>query len=476
MITIKSIQELRKRLADKASVGLFFFLAALWCLLMYFTITPWLFGYTLPIIKNGFDISILTWILVIISLQSSVLWFFAQIGYLLVGDKVVNHQRRALKESSSSSDNKLKPLVSIIIPAHNEEAVIKRTASSCLAQTYKNVEVIVVCHNCTDDSYSSLNQLNDKRVRAFDYKTKNAGKGIALDFGVKNSNGDYIVVLDSDGTLENDFVTTALSLFESDNIAAVQGKLLPNNRHHNIITQLLSLEGDLFSIPYMTIKTLLDKRTSLGGTGYIIRKEILLKVGGFKNSLIDDFELSFRLFRNNYRIVFAPLSISHDERPPELALMLRQRSRWIKGHIDLLKERVPEASDIMGNLYWLNPIFMICGLGSIIIVSIGLIYYLIFGILPFKFSFTPIFIWIAMTIVGYFLQLSILVKQNGIKGLRLAGYLALTGVFSHYWYVTLLKAFFVKSWSNTKTTHGHFSVKDMARLSEEVNKKDIKGN
>ncbi len=142
----------------------------------------------------------------------------------------------------------------------------------------------------------------------------------------------------------------------------------------------------------------------------------------------------------------------------------------------LLWEIVPEASDIMGNLYWLNPIFMICGFGSIIIVSIGLIYYLLFGTLPFRFSFTPFFIWIVMTIVGYFLQLSILVKQNGIKGLRLAGYLALTGVFSHYWYVTLLKAFFVKSWSNTKTTHGHFSAKDMARLSEEVNKKDIKGN
>ena len=220
------------------------------------------------------------------------------------------------------------------------------------------------------------------------------------------------------------------------------------------------------------MKTLLDKRTALGGTGYIIKKDILLKVGGFKNSLIDDFELSFRLFRNNYRIVFAPLSISHDERPPGIALMLRQRSRWVKGHIDLLKERVPESTDILGNLYWLNPIFMLCGLFSIAIVSFGIFYYLIFGILPFKFSFTPISIWIAMTIAGYFLQLAIYVKQNGLKGLRIAGYLALTGVFSHYWYVTLIKAFFVNSWSNTKTTHGYFSSKDMARLSEEVNKTD----
>ena len=199
-------------------------------------------GQTLPVNKNSIDISILTWLLVLISLTSSVVWFFAQIGYLLVGNRVVEHQKKAIMNSNA---NTAKPLVSIIIPAHNEEAVIKRTATSCLEQTYKNVEVLVICHNCTDGSFSSLETLNDKRVRAFDYKTKKSGKGIALDFGVQNSNGEYIVVLDSDGTLESDFVMTAISLFESENIAAVQGKLLPNNRHHNIITQLLSLEGNI---------------------------------------------------------------------------------------------------------------------------------------------------------------------------------------------------------------------------------------
>jgi cellulose synthase/poly-beta-1,6-N-acetylglucosamine synthase-like glycosyltransferase len=470
MNPIKSFLKEKINISDKISISLFFFLAFLWCILIYFTIVPWVFGQILPVNKNSIDLSLLTWILVSISLTSSIVWYFAQIGYLIVGNKVVYYQRDAILNNNT---NNIKPLVSIIIPAHNEESVIKRTASNCLGQTYENIEVLVICHNCTDGSYSSLTQISDKRIRAFDYKTKNAGKGIALDFGVQNSKGEYIVVLDSDGTLENDFITTAISLFGKDNkIAAVQGKLLPNNRHHNIITQLLSLEGDLYSIPYMSMKSLLDKRTSLGGTGYIIKRNILLKVGGFKNSLIDDFELSFRLFRKNYRIVFAPLSISHDERPPEIALMIRQRSRWVKGHIDLLKVRVPELTDIMGILYWLNPIFMLCGLFSISIVSFGIFYYLIFGLLPFKFSFTPFLFWIFMTILSYFIQLSILLKQQGIKGLKLAGYLALSGVFSQYWYATLIKAFFVKSWSNTKTTHGYFTSKDKARLSEEVNKTD----
>jgi cellulose synthase/poly-beta-1,6-N-acetylglucosamine synthase-like glycosyltransferase len=239
--------------------------------------------------------------------------------------------------------------------------------------------------------------------------------------------------------------------------------------HQSAGAELLSLEGDLFSIPYMTVKSFLDKRTSLGGTGYIIRKDILQAMGGFRNSLIDDFELSFRLFRNKYRIVFAPLSVSHDERPPGISLMLRQRSRWVKGHFDLLTKRVPESSDIMGNIYWLNPILMLCGLSGTVIVSFGVLNYILFGFVPYTFSFVPIKIWIGMTIVSYFLQLAILVKQQGLEGLRHAGHLALAPPFSQYWYVTLIKAFFVKSWANTKTTHGFFTTKDLMQLTEEQN-------
>ena len=204
----------------------------------------------------------------------------------------------------------------------------------------------------------------------------------------------------------------------------------------------------------MTVKSLFDRRTPLGGTGYIIKREILQGVGGFGNALIDDFELSFRLFRSKYRIAFAPLSIEYDEKPPELALMIRQRSRWVKGHLDLLKERVPEPTDIVGHIYWLNPILMLGGFMAVCIVSFAILHYILFGSMPYKFSFIPIKLWFGMTIASYFLQLAVLVKQEGPKGLRQSVNLLIMPPFSQYWYVTLIKAFFVKSWASTKTTHG----------------------
>ena len=69
-----------------------------------------------------------------------------------------------------------------------------------------------------------------------------------------------------------------------------------------------------------------------------------------------------------------------------------------------------------------------------------------------------------MTLAGYLLQLAVLLKQDGPKGLRKAGILALMPAFSVYWYVVLIKSFFVKSWASTKTTHGFHHDKEIALL------------
>ncbi|MFL6320367.1 MAG: glycosyltransferase, partial [Nitrososphaeraceae archaeon] len=225
-------------------------------------------------------------------------------------------------------------LCSIIIAARNEDSVIRRTVNGCLKQTYKNIEVIVVCHNCTDRTFQEA-RVNDPRVHAFDFKTEAAGKGLALNFGVENSKGKYLLVLDADGLLSRDFIEKAIPIFDYGYVA-VQGRYVPSNRDYSLITKLLAIEGDLWSTPYSTTRALLDQRCGLGGTGYIIKKDVLIEVGGFGNHLVDDYELTCRLLKKKYRIGFAPLCINYDEKPPSLEIMLKQRARWSKGFLDLL--------------------------------------------------------------------------------------------------------------------------------------------
>ena len=129
-----------------------------------------------------------------------------------------------------------------------------------------------------------------------------------------------------------------------------------------------SLEGDLWSTPYMTTRTFIDKRGGLGGTGYIIRRDILLEVGGYENHLVDDYELTTRLLKSKYRILFAPLCINYDEKPPSLVLCCVS-VQDAKGFIDMLQRRAVERTDIISALLWLNPVMAIIGLTLLCIMG-----------------------------------------------------------------------------------------------------------
>jgi len=363
-----------------------------------------------------------------------------------------NHEMGSQKEPGSLGMIEEDDLCSIIIAARNEDNVIRRTVMDCLKQTYKKIEVIVVCHNCTDRTYEEA-RVCDARVHAFEFKTKAAGKGIALNFGLNNAKGKYLLILDADGLLNHEFIQRAIPLFD-DGYAAVQGRYVPSNRDYSLISKLLALEGDIWSTPYLTARASLDKRCGLGGTGYVIKKDILIGVGGFANHLVDDYELTCRLLKENYKIGFAPLCINYDEKPPNLEIMLKQRARWAKGFLDLLKHRVTGFTDILGFLFWLTPIAGFCGFVMLTITAFAAIYNLIFEYYPYYYASVPVDLWIILTGLLYASQATSLIKQYGRRGLRYAAYIPIYNVFALYFFVTLIKAFTIKSWANTKTTHG----------------------
>lgn len=109
------------------------------------------------------------------------------------------------------------PLVSVIIPAYNAENTIESTMSSALSQTYSNIEVVVVNDGSIDNTENVLISKfeNDSRVRVI--TQNNQGVSVARNTGIEQSTGEYIVFLDSDDYLENDFVSKLVSLITSSN-------------------------------------------------------------------------------------------------------------------------------------------------------------------------------------------------------------------------------------------------------------------
>jgi cellulose synthase/poly-beta-1,6-N-acetylglucosamine synthase-like glycosyltransferase len=437
-------------LADKGWIAFFFVVIALWALVLTSTIYPWIYGIEI-LVNTELDLTYFT--LPILGFNMIYVFMLVLVFALYLGTygKVRKYQTKMKKNASEKFRNQTE-MCTIVIPARNEESVIKRTVLNCLQQTYKNIEIIVVAHNCNDRTFDEA-KVEDPRVRVFELQTKESGKGIALNYGVERSKGNYILVLDSDGLLTHDFLENALPLFD-ENFAAVQGRYIASNRNFNFVTKMLALEGDLWSTAFMTVRSHLGRRCPLGGTGYVVRKDILAKVGMFANHLVDDYELTFRLLRNGYRIAYAPLSVNYDEKPPTLEFMFRQRARWGRGFMDLLGTKLAEGSDIIGHIYWLNPISAICGLVMLMIPAYAALHYLILDYYPFTYTYIPLTIWLALTGALFALQAMVLVREYGRRGFVYAAQIPALTPFSHYWFVSFMKAFTVKSWANTKTTHG----------------------
>jgi len=104
--------------------------------------------------------------------------------------------------------------VSVIIPTYNGSGAVKETISSVLAQTWPDVEVIVVDDGSTDDTRAVVESLRDSRVSYF-YKT-NGGPASARNFGLSKAEGDYIAFLDHDDLWPQDYLDVMVSRLENN--------------------------------------------------------------------------------------------------------------------------------------------------------------------------------------------------------------------------------------------------------------------
>lgn len=106
----------------------------------------------------------------------------------------------------------MKPLISVILPIYNIKSYLRKCMKSILAQTYTDLEIIMVDDGSTDgcdkvcDSYAEI----DSRVRVF--HKKNGGLSDARNYGIKRANGEYITCIDPDDYVDKDYVYYLYSL------------------------------------------------------------------------------------------------------------------------------------------------------------------------------------------------------------------------------------------------------------------------
>lgn len=232
------------------------------------------------------------------------------------------------------------PFISIIVPAFNEGPMIAQVLESLRLVRYERFEVIVVDDGSSDQTY--LRALPFRRVPGVEYRVltkSNGGKFDALNHGIARARGEIVVCIDGDSQLHPDALRHCAAHFEDPRVGAVAGNVRVANRG----TGWSLLQALEYIVGYGLAKraqSLARAVTIVPGPLGAFRKSALAQVKGYDgDSFAEDFDLTIKLLGAGWHIVYEPRAIVYTEAPERTLELLRQRYRWTRGSLQVLRKR-----------------------------------------------------------------------------------------------------------------------------------------
>ena len=368
-------------------------------------------------------------------------WFFLSyfvainLGYIGLNLLSVGGIRRYLHSHSLDdlprAESGFELPVSLLVPAHNEEATIGSSVHSMLQLNYPEYEVIVINDGSKDGTLEALKRefglvtfpeaywrrLEVKPVRAVYRSTlhanlrvidkDNGGKADALNAGINAARYPLFCGVDADSILERDSLRRVVEPFLEEpltvatggtvrvaNGCEVDGGFLTQvglPRNPLALLQIVEyLRAFLFGrLGWSPLNAVLI----ISGAFGVFRKEAVVAAGGYRHDTVgEDMELVVRLHRHHrlkripYRITFVPDPICWTEAPESLRVLKNQRVRWQRGLAESLTLNLPLLFHPRGGMpgwiafpfmvlfEWLGPLIEVAGYALMILgFALGLV-------------------------------------------------------------------------------------------------------
>ncbi|UCC91235.1 MAG: glycosyltransferase family 2 protein, partial [Candidatus Aenigmatarchaeota archaeon] len=259
------------------------------------------------------------------------LFLFAVLGLMFVITLAASFKKRTWK-----SDHE--PHVSIVIPAYNEEKNIGKCLEAIQQTDYPEgkKEVIVVDDGSKDRTVEIARNFKDVKIA----RQEHNGKVDALNLGVSKASRNIVITIDSDVMMEKDFIRNIAKPFSDPDVGAVSGAAKVANTD-TILTAFQSIE-------YIYNSLLMDSFSKVFGTSLwfwgalsSFRKDVLLKVGGFKKtSETEDFDTMIRIKRHGYKTVSTKNAMGRVNVPSNMVSLFKQRIRWWKGSLQTISKNL----------------------------------------------------------------------------------------------------------------------------------------
>jgi len=237
---------------------------------------------------------------------------------------------------------KTQPLVSIIIPAHNEGDYIENTLESVLEDPYPNKEVIVVDDGSTDTTHvKAMMYADNLKVRVIRREKASGTKARAVNYGYVFTKGEIIIVIDGDTLIERGAVEKITELLcKHDDIIAVSGNVRVVNKV-NLLTRLQAYEYLCSMELGRRWQSLFSGILVIPGAFGAFRKEVFESLGRMHpDTITEDFDLTVMLQKVKKRLVFAPEAVAWTHVPEDWRSWVRQRVRWAVGQIQVYRKHL----------------------------------------------------------------------------------------------------------------------------------------
>ncbi|HEY3104444.1 MAG TPA: glycosyltransferase family 2 protein [Pyrinomonadaceae bacterium] len=214
------------------------------------------------------------------------------------------------------------PVVTVIIPTYNRRRWIGECLDSIKAQTYKNLETLVIDDCSTDETVEWLRHTPDYDFVTVHVQPQNGGASVARNTGIKMARGELIVFIDSDDLLAPNHIEKAVAIFNAEEniglfacdstIIGTEGEVLHSGRTWH------EIQSEIRNYPVRTgVRKLKDVFIfSNIFPGFTLPKRVFAQVGDFDQSIfpMDDYDLMLRVAGAGYGIYYChePLALRRE--------------------------------------------------------------------------------------------------------------------------------------------------------------------
>jgi cellulose synthase/poly-beta-1,6-N-acetylglucosamine synthase-like glycosyltransferase len=270
------------------------------------------------------------------------------------------------------------PSVTIMIPAHNEEAVMADILDALLDTDYPEERLRILAIN--DRSGDRTGEIIDEfasrypgRVIPLHRRNGHGGKAAALDEAMGRVVDDVVLVFDADYYPGRGLIKQLVAPFFDPEVGTVMGRVVPYNVGRNLLTRTLDLERAGGYQVDQQARMNMRLVPQYGGTVGGVRRQALVSAGGWRtDSLAEDTDATLRLLLAGWKTVYQNRSECYEQVPETWSARIAQLMRWTRGHnqalaryvLHLVRNRrttLREKIDglMVLNIYLLSPILLI---------------------------------------------------------------------------------------------------------------------